>query len=130
MNQDLLRECSEELIDRVLTAATDVHRELGAGLFESVYEAALMIELDSCGLAATRQVEIPATYKGVDLGMGFRADVIVEDCLLLELKSVNGLNDRHLAQMITYLNLLRFKRGFLINFNERLLKDGLRRVSI
>jgi GxxExxY protein len=83
-----LIECSEELIDRVLTAATNVHRTLGPGLLESVYELALMIELEEMGIKARRQVEIPVIYHGRDVGTGFRADIMVEECLLLELKSV------------------------------------------
>ncbi len=122
--------CSEELIDRVLTAVTNVHRELGPGLFESVYESALVIELGEMGIQYRRQVEVPAYYKGYDLGLGFRADLIVENCLVLELKVVNEITDVHLAQIITYQRLLRFKRGFILNFNCKLMKDGIKRVSI
>jgi GxxExxY protein len=125
-----LKDCDEHIIDAVLTAATNVHRELGPGLLESVYECAVVIELAQMGVAAQRQVEIPVSYKGHDLGLGFRADIIVEDCLLLELKSVDEFSPVHVAQVITYLKLLRFKRGFLLNFNCTLLKDGIKRVSI
>jgi GxxExxY protein len=125
-----LKDCEEHLIDRVLTAATAVHKELGPGLLESVYERALMIELEMMGIPAQNQVEIPAAYRGHDLGLGFRADVIVADSLLLEIKSVKELDDVHLAQVLTYLRLLGFKRGYLLNFNARLLKEGIRRVSI
>ena len=125
-----LKVCSERVIDIALTAATDVHRELGPGLLESVYEAALAVELEERGLRVERQSNIPVQYKGRDLGMGFRADLIVEDSLLLEIKSVAELTDIHLAQVITYLRLLGFKRGFLLNFNCKLMKSGIRRVSI
>lgn len=125
-----LKECDEQLIDTVLTAATNVHRELGPGLLESVYEAALVTELTDMNINARRQVEVPVTYKGRDLGLGFRADLIVENCLLLELKSVREFIPLHMAQVITYLRLLRFKRGFLLNFNCRLLKEGIKRISI
>lgn len=125
-----LRVCSEELIDSVLTAATNVHREFGPGLLESVYEGALVIELAEMGIAARRQVEVPVSYKGHDLGVGFRADVIVENSLLFELKSVSEFLPIHTAQVITYLKLLRYKRGFLLNFNNTLLKDGIKRISI
>lgn len=125
-----LIECSEELIDKVLTAATNVHRALGPGLLESVYELALMIELEEMNIPAKRQVEIVVVHRGRELGVGFRADVIVADCLLLELKSVDTFAPIHLAITINYLKLLRFKRGFLLNFNIRLLKDGIKRVSI
>ena len=125
-----LVEAPEELIDNVLTAATEVHRELGPGLFENIYQAALMIELASRGIKVASEVPVNVTYKGHDLGIGLRADIIVEDTLLLELKTVSELTDNHLAQVITYLKVLGIKRGFLLNFHERLLKDGMKRVSI
>jgi GxxExxY protein len=133
MNNDqseALIDCSEELIDRVLTAATNVHRALGPGLLESVYELALMIELEDKQIPARRQVEIPVSYRGRDLGAGFRADIIVADSLLLELKSIQAFAPIHLAITINYLKLLRIKRGFLLNFNVPLLKNGIKRVSI
>jgi len=130
MDQNGLKESDEGLIESVMAAAIAVHKELGPGLLESVYEAALMIELAERGIEARRQVEIPAFYKGHDLGLGFRADVIVQDCLLLEIKSVQEITPTHLAQLITYLKLLRYKRRFLLNFNSRLMKDGIKRVSI
>ena len=125
-----LIECSEELIDQVLSAATNVHREFGPGLLESVYEAALMVELEEMGIPTRREVEVPVIYRGRYLGTGFRADVIVADCLLLELKAVKELDDVHLAQTISYQKLLKFKRAFLIHFNVKLLKHGIKRVSI
>jgi|SRR3972149_2765439 len=126
----ILKECDENLIDAMLTAATNVHRHLGPGLLESVYEQALMIELSEAGISAKRQVDIPVQYRGHDLGIGFRADIILADTLLLELKSVDEINSVHLAQVITYLRLLKFKRGYLINFNKPMLKDGIKRISI
>jgi len=82
------------------------------------------------GIVAEQEVGIHATYKGHDLGLGFRADIIVEKRLLLELKAVKALNDVHLATVMSYLKQLKFKRGFLLNFHERLLKHGIKRVSI
>lgn len=125
-----LKDCDEGLIDRVLTIVTNVHRRLGPGLFESVYELATMVDLDEHRIPARHQVEIPVRYRGHDLGIGFRADIIVSDCLLLEYKTVDEFSPIHLSQVITYLKLLRIKRGFLINFNKPLLKDGIKRVSI
>jgi GxxExxY protein len=124
------KDCEEQLINAVLTCLTNVHRHLGAGLFESVYELATMVEFEQSHITAKRQSEVPVPYRGRDLGIGLRADFIVEDCLLLELKTVDEFAPVHLAQMITYLKLLRLKRGFLINFNKALLKDGIKRVSI
>jgi GxxExxY protein len=125
-----LKDCDESLIDVVLTAATNVHRELGPGLLESVYELALMVELAGLDIEAKRQVEIPVSYRGHDLGIGFRADIIVADCLLLEIKAIEDFNTTHLAQIMTYLKLLGLKRGYLLNFHKKLLKDGIKRVSI
>jgi GxxExxY protein len=125
-----LKDCDESLIDAVLTVATNVHRELGPGLLESVYEMALMVELAGLGMEATRQVEIPVSYRGHDLGIGFRADIIVADSLLLEIKAIEDFNTTHLAQIMTYLKLLGLKRGYLLNFHKKMLKDGIKRVSI
>jgi len=122
--------CDDDLIERVIGSAIEVHRELGPGLLESVYEQAMMYELADRHIAARNQVDVPASYKGRDLQLGFRADMIVEDSLILELKSCSALEPIHLAQMMTYQRLLQFKRGLLINFNCRLLKDGIKRVSI
>jgi GxxExxY protein len=125
-----LVDCSEELISRVLTAATEVHKELGPGLLESVYELALSLELELAGIPARRQVEVPVIYRGRDLGAGFRADIVVADCLLLELKAIQELAPIHTAQIISYLKLLGIKRGYLLNFNAPLLKQGIKRISI
>ncbi|MFA5241525.1 MAG: GxxExxY protein [Sulfuricella sp.] len=125
-----LRDCEENLIEHVLSAAISVHRELGPGLLESVYELALMVELASLDIEAKRQVEIPVSYKGVNLGAGFRADIIVAEQLVLEIKAVDELSTVHTAQIMSYLKLLGYKRGLLLNFNKKLLKEGIRRVSI
>jgi GxxExxY protein len=125
-----LKDCEDGLVDRVLTAATTVHAQLGPGLLESVYEQALLLELADVGITVRRQVEIPVHYRGRNLGVGFRADMIVEDRLLLEIKSVDQFNPVHLAQVITYLKLLGYKRGYLLNFNKRWMKEGIKRVSI
>ncbi|MFZ2854080.1 MAG: GxxExxY protein [Rhodocyclaceae bacterium] len=117
-------------ITQVLDAAFEVHRELGPGLLESVYEQALALELAAKGVAFERQVEITASYKGHNLGLGFRADIVVEGRLLIELKAVEELSPSHLAQTMTYLRLLNLKRGLLLNFNKRLLKEGIKRVVL
>jgi GxxExxY protein len=130
LGEDKYQESSEEVIDRVLTCATRVHKKLGPGLNESVYRHAMMIELKRDGLSARAEVEVPVTYDDVKLPVAFRADIIVEGCLLLELKSVEAITDLHLAQTINYLRLLKFRRGFILNFNVRLMKLGIKRVSI
>jgi GxxExxY protein len=125
-----IKDCEDMLIERVLDAAIRVHQHLGPGLLESVYEAALAYELGKTGIPAQRQVEIPVVYDGVNLGLGFRADVVVSERLLLEIKAVEEVKSIHLAQLITDLKLTKLKRGYLLNFNTRLLKDGIKRVSI
>ena len=124
-----LTDCDALLSEVVIGAAIEVHRALGP-LLEAVYEEALFLELNQRGLGVARQVEIPVSYKGEELGVGFRADLIVNKSLLLELKSVSALTDIHLAQVITYLRFLGFKRGLLLNFNVPLLKQGIKRVAI
>ncbi|HEY3130422.1 MAG TPA: GxxExxY protein [Acidobacteriota bacterium] len=125
-----LKEASEALISTVLDAVTNVHKALGPGLLESVYERAVIVELALLGIPAQSQVPILVRYRGHELGLGFRADILVADSLLLELKCVEQIQPIHLSQVITYLKLLRVKRGFLINFNKRLIKEGIKRVSI
>lgn len=118
------------MVDSVLTAATNIHKELGPGQLESIYEKAMMIELSEMGINANTQVDIPVLYKGHNLGFGFRADIMISDCLLLEIKSVEKLTNIHLAQIITYLQLTQIKHGYLLNFNSMLMKEGIKRVSI
>ena len=122
--------CEEALIERALGAALEVHRNFGPGLLETIYEQALLVELRRRGMSAKAQVPVQVCYQGQHLGLGFRADVLVEDCLLLELKSLDKIAAVHLAQTITYLKLLDIKRGLIINFNVPLLKYGIKRVSI
>lgn len=124
------KDCGDALIGEVINAAIAVHRILGPGLLESVYEQALAFELADRNIQFLRQVDVPVVYRGNDLGTGFRADIIVEDGLLLELKAVDSLSGVHLAQVMTYLKLLNIKRGLLLNFNTKLLKDGIKRVAI
>jgi GxxExxY protein len=126
----MLIDCPDAVCERVIGAVIAVHRTLGPGLLESAYEKALVFELVDLGLHVQTQVDIPLVYRGNDLGPAFRADVIVDECLLLELKSVAELTDLHLAQILSYLRLLAFKRGYLMNFNVRRMMDGVKRVSI
>jgi GxxExxY protein len=109
----------------VVDAALTVHRTLGPGLLESVYELALAHELAQRGLSVARQVPIPIQYQGVPLGEGFRADLIVERKVLLELKSVEHLTLLHRKQTQTYLRLTGLKLGLLLNFGVLLMKDGI-----
>ena len=114
-----------EISGVVVDAALTVHRVLGPGLLESVYELALAYELSRRGLRVERQVPIPVEYQGVPLGEGFRADLIIERKVLLELKSVEHLTALHRKQIQTYLRLTNLKLGLLINFGATLMKDGI-----
>ena len=113
----------------ILDSIFEVYRLLGPGLLESIYEKALMIELASRGINARSQVPVRATYKGKDLGMDFIMDILVEDSIVLELKSVEELHPVHYKQLLTYLKLADKRLRFLVNFNEDLLKNGIKRVA-
>lgn len=104
-------------------AVFNVHNELGPGLFESVYEAAMLIELELLGLKAESQKDVKAMYKNRDLGLGFRIDILVEDELILEIKSVETLSNTHKTQLLTYLRLTKKKLGILVNFNDESIID-------
>jgi GxxExxY protein len=118
-----------ELTQRIIGCAIEVHRQLGPGLLESIYESALCIELELAGLAHERQKPIPVTYKDSPLGE-YRVDVMVEDTVVLELKSVERFDPIFEAQILSYLRLSGKPLGLLINFNTRLLKDGIRRYRL
>jgi len=112
----------------VIGAAIDVHREIGPGLLESAYEECLCYELLQKGLKFQRQVEVPVNYKEVKLNCGYRVDILVEDVLILELKTVDRIHPIHEAQLLTYLKLMDKKLGLLINFNVPVLKVGIKRI--
>jgi len=120
---------AEDLTDRIIGAAIEVHRSLGPGLLESAYEVCLVRELECRKLSVQRQVPVPIEYKDVIMDTGFRADIIVEDQVVLELKSVDALNRVHAAQLVTYLRFTKKPVGLLLNFGAARLRDGiLRRV--
>ncbi|AKS40995.1 GxxExxY protein [Wenzhouxiangella marina] len=116
-----------ELTGEIIGAAIAVHRELGPGLLESVYEVCLAFELEARGLNFERQVELPVVYRGHHLDCGYRLDMVVEGSVLLELKSTANLEPIHEAQLLTYLRLSGLQLGLLINFNVPVLKQGIRR---
>ena len=117
-----------ELSKTVVDLCVKIHKKLGPGLLESAYERCLTYELKKQGLKAESQVSIPLIYDGVDLGEGFRADIIVDDKLILELKSVGELQKVNYSQLLTYLRLTGLKLGLLINFGENRVTDGIHRV--
>ena len=118
-----------EISEQLIGLCIKIHKELGIGLLESIYEEALAYELNKNGVSFKRQIEIPVIYDGKQLGIGFRADLIIEDKVILELKSVEKIVPIHKKQLLTYLKLTGIQLGLLINFNEILLKDGITRIK-
>ncbi len=119
-----------ELSKIVLGYAIKVHKNLGPGLLESAYEECLFYKLNKNGLYVEKQKPMSLIYEEIKLDCGYRVDLMVESKLILEFKSVEALNDVHLAQVLTYLKLANCKLGLLINFNVKLLKDGIKRVIL
>ena len=117
----------DPLTEQVIGCAIEVHRALGPGLLEAVYEECLCHELHENRLGFQRQIPVPVTYKAVNLETGFRADLVIEKELLIEIKAVERLLPVHQAQVLTYLKLSGIPKGLLLNFNTRVLKDGIRR---
>lgn len=117
-----------ELSRIVFDCALKVHQSLGPGLLESAYEECSYYELRKTGLNVEKQKPLPLIYEEVKLDVGYRIDIIVENKLIIEIKSVEALNDVHFAQLLTYLKLTNCKLGLLINFNVSLIKNGVKRV--
>lgn len=111
-----------------MDAVIEIHRELGPGLLESVYELLLADELNRRGLKVERQVLVPVTFRGRRFDEGFRADIIVDDKVILELKSVESLHDAHKKQLLTYLRITGKRLGLLLNFGEAIMKSGITRI--
>ncbi len=120
----------ERIARLIVDAAYTVHKTLGAGLLESVYETCLCHELGKRGVTYKRQVIVPLVYDGIKFAEGFRLDILVEEHIICELKSVERMENVHLSQMLTYLKLTGNRLGFLINFNVSLIKNGLRRIIL
>lgn len=118
----------DELSKIIIGCGIRVHSKLGPGLLESAYEECLFYELRKEGLNAEKQKVLPLIYEEIQLDAGYRLDLLVEDKVIIEIKACDELNDIHLAQVLTYLKLSNCKLGLLINFNVKLLKDGIKRV--
>ena len=116
------------LSGKIIGCCITVHKLLGPGLLESAYETALIYELTRNRLRSDRQKEIPLTYQDITLPVGFRADIIVEETVLVELKSVEKLLSLHWKQVLTYLKLADLRPGLLVNFNTTILKEGIKRI--
>lgn len=117
-----------DISKHIIGAAIKVHKELGPGLLESAYQACLFYELSKSGLGVEKEKTLPVIYEEVELDCGYRIDLMVENKVIVELKSVKELNDVHMAQILTYLRLSDCRLGLLINFNSILLKNGIKRV--
>lgn len=120
---------SDDVItQKIIGASIAVHKELGPGLLESTYDVCLLHEFEALNLRAERQKLVPIYYKGNTLDCGYRLDFLIEDKIVVELKSVDAIHPIHIAQLLTYLKLSRLRLGLLINFNSIKLTDGIRRV--
>ncbi|MCK4699902.1 MAG: GxxExxY protein [Bacteroidales bacterium] len=117
-----------EISYKVIGAAIKLHKQLGPGLLESAYENALSYDLKNIGLEVEQQVSMPFKYKDVYLEVGYRIDLMIENKVILEIKSVDRLASVHFAQTLTYLKLSEKKLGLLINFNEKIIKNGIHRL--
>ncbi len=120
----------EQLTKEIIGAAIEVHRALGPGLLENAYEECLCREFSLRDLAFRRQVDIPVSYKGVRLDCGYRLDILVEETVVVEIKSTDGIADVHSAQLLTYLKLGSYPVGLLFNFNAPTVKEGMRRLVL
>jgi GxxExxY protein len=118
-----------EITERIIGSAIKVHKELGPGLLESAYKECLYYEIIQSGLYGEKEKALPLIYQEVKLDCGYRIDILVENRIVIEVKSVDALNDIHLAQVLTYLKLSNCKYGLLINFNVIRLVDGIKRVA-
>lgn len=117
-----------ELAAVIVDAALKVHRALGPGLLESVYQVTLGFELRQRGLRVIEQKGLPVCYEGIKLNLGFRVDLLIEERVIVEIKSVDAIAPVHRRQVLTYLRLMDLRLGLLINFNVELIKDGIQRV--
>ena len=125
-----MKECSNALSEAVIGCAIEVHRNLGAGLLENTYEKCLAYELSAKDIPFIAQASIPIQYKDINLECGYRLDFLVDECLILELKSVDKVLKVHEAQILTYLKLTKISTGLLINFNESRLVNGIKRFKM
>ena len=119
---------NDSLTQTVIGFAIEVHKQLGPGLLESAYETCLCYELSEKGFSFDRQVDLPVSYKSIEIGVGYRLDIVVENKLIIELKTVERILPVHEAQLLTYLKLGGFRTGLILNFNSAVLKDGIRRL--
>ena len=123
----MITERTEEIAEIIVNSAYKVHKELGPGLLERVYEVCLAHEISKAGLEVKRQIDLPIIYDGIEFNEGLRLDLLVEDCVIVEIKAVEIVNPVWQAQIISHLRMLDKDLGFLINFNVPLIKNGIKR---
>lgn len=119
----------EALAEIVVNCGFEIHRDLGPGLLEGAYEALLAEGLRQAGLTVARQVSLPMTFRGVTVANAYKLDLLVEEKLIVEVKSIDRLSPVHVKQLLTYLRLSRLPLGFVMNFGQPLFKDGVRRIA-
>ncbi len=129
MNDKYVDMIENELSKKIIGCAIKVHSTLGPGLLENAYEECLFYELQKAGLMVQKQKALPLVYYDIKLEAGYRVDLLVEKKVIIEVKSVEGINEIHFAQVLTYLKLSECKLGLLINFNVKSLRDGIKRVA-
>lgn len=116
-----------KITEKIIGAAIEVHKALGPGLLESAYQKCLLFELKSLGLKVEKELALPIVYKKIKLDHGYRIDLLIENTIVIELKTVESFTDVHSAQILTYMKLGNYPLGLLINFHTKLLKNGLKR---
>ena len=119
-----------KITENIIGAAIEIHKTLGPGLLESAYRECLLYELTKLGYSVKKEVKLPITYKDITLDHGYRIDLLVENTIVLELKTVEKFTDVHTAQILTYMKLGNYPLGLLLNFNTKLLKSGIKRFII
>ncbi|MGF1670223.1 MAG: GxxExxY protein [Balneolaceae bacterium] len=125
---DYIHLSENEISTIIVNTCFQIHKKLGPGLLESVYEEILFYELCNMGLEVERQKTIPVVWKGLNMNHGFRADLILNKKVIIEIKSVEAISSVHMKKVLTYLKLLNIKLGLLVNFNESLIKHGIKRI--
>lgn len=118
----------DEIVMIILDEAVAIHRNIGPGMFESVYSSCLCYALQKRGLSIRKEMPVPLIYDGIKFECGFRADIVVENKVIIEVKNIEAIADIHIAQTLTYIRLLNLRLGLILNFKSVLMKDGIRRV--
>lgn len=127
-NFEIIPPHTDEIAKAILDSAYQVHTILGPGLLETVYEACMVHQLNLRKIIVKSQITLPVIYKGIEVDSGYRLDMIVDDCIIVEIKSTDGINPVHCSQLLTYLKLTNKRLGLLLNFNVVHMRDGIKRI--